>query len=398
MFDNFEDFLADPQEFSSSIRQADFNTHNWSHHELIKSIQAIGKDLYGSIFDIQRASVLNNNKTVLGLDGEPISFPIPAQHKVSQLAEEKGIFKKFKRELDLLSFNLNEYKFHLQGGLDLHFIVCCQLYDNVINENNLQLRKGPGSNFFGNNYKDFIDFYKFGVSPFGLSNQEFKNRITTISQLNNAFFHIRENVHFFLFAILSRDDLKNHPFLMQYDGRNFFEPFHFNRGIVPYYTYSEMIVPAFENFISDQYIHQYYKCNDHIENFIRHKLELPLKNESWINEKLLFVKLRDQFNSIHTYHQVRFKWLGRQSIDIYISHKRVAIEFQGIQHNQAVGFFGGELAFEKSKSRDDKKKKLCLTNGVSLIYVYPQYDFLELVNIINAIKEDEIVFMEIGKY
>jgi hypothetical protein len=363
MFDNFEDFLAEPQEFSSSIRQADFNTHNWSHHELIKSIQAIGKDLYGSIFDIQRASVLNNNKTVLGLDGEPISFPIPAQHKVSQLAEEKGIFKKFKRELDLLSFNLNEYKFHLQGGLDLHFIVCCQLYDNVINENNLQLRKGPGSNFFGNNYKDFIDFYKFGVSPFGLSNQEFKNRITTISQLNNAFFHIRENVNFFLFAILSRDDLKNHPFLMQYDGRNFFEPFHFNRGIVPYHTYSEMIVPAFENFISDQYIHQYYKCNDHIENFIRHKLELPLKNESWINEKLLFVKLRDQFKSIHTYHQVRFKWLGRQSIDIYISHKRVAIEFQGIQHNQAVGFFGGELAFEKTKSRDDKKKKLCLTNG-----------------------------------
>ena len=60
MFDNFEDFLAEPQEFSSSIRQAEFKTHNWSHHELIKSIQAIGKDLYGSIFDIQRSSVLNN--------------------------------------------------------------------------------------------------------------------------------------------------------------------------------------------------------------------------------------------------------------------------------------------------------------------------------------------------
>jgi hypothetical protein len=76
----------------------------------------------------------------------------------------------------------------------------------------------------------------------------------------------------------------------------------------------------------------------------------------------------------------------------------VAIEFQGIQHKKAVDFFGGELAFERTKSRDEKKKKLCFTNGVSLIYVYPQYDFMELVNVINSIKENEVVFIELGVY
>ena len=380
MFDNFEDFLAEPQEFSSSIKQAEFNSYNWSNHQLIKSIQAIGKDLYGSFFDIQRSSVLNNKKTILGFDGEPVSFPSTVQSKIYQLAEEKAIFQKFQRELDL------------------HFIVCCQLYDDVINEDNLQLKKGVGSNIIGNNYKDFVNLYKFGVLPFGLGNQEFRNRITTISQLNNAVFHNPENENFFLFALLSKSELENHPFLMQYEGRNFFEPFYFNRGIIPYHKYPEVIVPHFENFIPDQCIHQYHKCNDHIENFIRSKLELPLKNESWINERLLFVKLREQFSGAHTHHQVRFNWLGRQSIDIYIANKRVAIEFQGIQHKKAVDFFGGELAFERTKSRDEKKKKLCFKNGVSLIYVYPQYDFMELVNVINSIKENEVVFIELGVY
>lgn len=398
MFNTFEDFLNEPEEFSSSLRQSELSTYKWSNHELIKSTQAIGRDLYGSIFDIQRSSVLNNNKTILGFDGEPISLPITTQPKVYQLAKEKGIFQQFKCELDLITYNINQFKFHLQGGLDLHFIVCCQLYDEIINEDNLQLKKGVGSNIIGNSYKDFVNFYKFGILPFGLSNQEFRNRITTISQLNNAFFHKPKNENFFLFALLSKSELENHPFLMQYEGRNFFEPFYLNSGIVPYHTYSEIIVPDFENFIPDQYIHQYYKSNDHIENFIRSKLELPLKNESWINERLLFVKLREQFSHTYTYHQVRFNWLGRQSIDIYISNKRVAIEFQGIQHKKAVDFFGGELAFEKTKSRDEKKKTLCLTNGVSLIYVYPQYDFLELVNMINSIKENEVVFMELGVY
>lgn len=398
MFNSFEDFLTEPEDFSSSIKQAEFNSFNWSNHQLIKSIQAIGKELYGNFFDIQRSSVLNNNKTILGFDGEPVSFPSTVHSKIYQLAEEKAIFQKFKRELDLLTYNINQYKFQLQGELDLHFIVCCQLYDNVINEDNLQLKKGVGSNIIGNNYKDFVNLYKFGVLPFGLGNQEFRNRITTISQLNNAVFHNPENENFFLFALLSKSELENHPFLIQYEGRNFFEPFYFNRGIIPYHTYTEMIVPHFENFITDQCIHQYHKCNDHIENFIRSKLELPLKNESWINERLLFVRLREQFSGAHTHHQVRFNWLGRQSIDIYIANKRVAIEFQGIQHKKAIDFFGGELAFERTKSRDEKKKKLCFTNGVSLIYVYPNYDFMELVNVINSIKENDVVFVQLGAY
>jgi hypothetical protein len=90
------------------------------------------------------------------------------------------------------------------------------------------------------------------------------------------------------------------------------------------------------------------KCNSsHLENEIR----MLLKN-----------------NHIEFEEQKKFDWLGKQSLDFYISSKHIAIECQGRQHYQSVKIFGGEKGLLKRKVLDNRKKKLCKENGVNIIY------------------------------
>lgn len=56
------------------------------------------------------------------------------------------------------------------------------------------------------------------------------------------------------------------------------------------------------------------------------------------------------------------------SYDIYISGKRIAIEYQGKQHFEPVEFFGGEEAFKETVKRDQEKKIKSKENNVKLIY------------------------------
>ena len=47
----------------------------------------------------------------------------------------------------------------------------------------------------------------------------------------------------------------------------------------------------------------------------------------------------------------------------------MALEYQGIQHDRPVEFFGGKLAYEENVRRDMRKRKLCIANNVRVIYV-----------------------------
>nr|DAW74772.1 MAG TPA: restriction enzyme [Ackermannviridae sp.] len=80
-------------------------------------------------------------------------------------------------------------------------------------------------------------------------------------------------------------------------------------------------------------------------------------------------------------YQKRFTWLGKQSLDFYLPDYKVGIECQGEQHFFPVDFRskGVEWAckmFNKTNSRDKKKKALCEENGVKLLYFgnVPNYD------------------------
>jgi len=110
------------------------------------------------------------------------------------------------------------------------------------------------------------------------------------------------------------------------------------------------------------------------ENKLRIERGLPKIGEGWISETDLYYKIKETFPSEEIIHHGRPTWLGRQHLDIFFPEKNIGIEYQGIQHDSPVEYFGGEESFEKRKSLDALKKEKCDENGCNLIYVYPDYD------------------------
>lgn len=96
---------------------------------------------------------------------------------------------------------------------------------------------------------------------------------------------------------------------------------------------------------------------------------------SLVNESLLYQKIKEHFASYNVVSQYRPKWLGRQSLDIFIHDLNIAIEYQGDQHSKPVEFYGGVKGFEKTQQRDKVKFDRCKRNGCKLLYVYPNYKF-----------------------
>lgn len=99
-------------------------------------------------------------------------------------------------------------------------------------------------------------------------------------------------------------------------------------------------------------------------------LLMQLKNDGiiksrWLNEFNLYLLIKKIYKDAE--YQYRSTWLGRQSLDIYIPSLNIGIEYQGKQHYESVEFFGGEEGLEERIKLDEKKKKLCKDNKVTLL-------------------------------
>ncbi|MCK4392071.1 hypothetical protein KAX17_04130 [Candidatus Bipolaricaulota bacterium] len=116
------------------------------------------------------------------------------------------------------------------------------------------------------------------------------------------------------------------------------------------------------------------------ENSVREEMSIPRVGEGWIAETELFYELRYALPNTEVLHHARPKWLGRQHLDIFIPEYSVALEFQGAQHDEPVEYFGGEAAFQATKRRDARKKRMCTKNGIRLIQVRPGYDLQKIVH------------------
>jgi transposase len=66
------------------------------------------------------------------------------------------------------------------------------------------------------------------------------------------------------------------------------------------------------------------------------------------------------------------EWLGRQRLDIWIPEAHFAIEYNGIQHYEAVPAFGGAAKLERQQEEDIRKLRLCEENGVAVLVI--RYD------------------------
>ena len=98
------------------------------------------------------------------------------------------------------------------------------------------------------------------------------------------------------------------------------------------------------------------------------KSELVYSGEikrKWSSEVELYKLVKTYYkDAIYQYHS---KWLGQQSLDIFIPSLNIGIEYQGKQHYEPIDIFGGVIGFEKTVERDKYKKSLCKDNNVKLI-------------------------------
>ncbi len=91
-----------------------------------------------------------------------------------------------------------------------------------------------------------------------------------------------------------------------------------------------------------------------------------VKISKWANETAMFELIHKHYPD--AIYQYRTKWLGQQSLDVYIPSLKIAFEYQGIQHFGPVDYFGGEEKFKELQERDLRKSNLCKKNGVHIIY------------------------------
>lgn len=120
------------------------------------------------------------------------------------------------------------------------------------------------------------------------------------------------------------------------------------------------------------------------ENEARQEMGIPNVGEGWVSETRLFYEIKAGFPDEEVVHHAAPKWLGRQHLDVFLPTRSVAIEYQGLQHDQPVDHFGGEEAHKKTIQRDQKKKRLCEKNGIRLMYVRPGYDLAKVLTLIRG--------------
>lgn len=121
------------------------------------------------------------------------------------------------------------------------------------------------------------------------------------------------------------------------------------------------------------------------ENILRNQNGFKPVGEEWLSETELYKDIKDYYPHIKVIHSYRAKWLGLQHLDIFMYEYNIGIEYQGEQHYKPIKVFGGSEQIEKNKKRDMEKVKKCTNNDISIIHVFPKYEFHSVVDCIDSI-------------
>jgi hypothetical protein len=102
------------------------------------------------------------------------------------------------------------------------------------------------------------------------------------------------------------------------------------------------------------------------ENEVRAARGIAAIGEAWVSETELLYRVRKLLPGIEVIAHGQPEWLGRQHLDIWIPAQGIGIEYHGVQHFQAIEFFGGKEAFQRGQERDKRKRALCEKHGLNL--------------------------------
>lgn len=106
-----------------------------------------------------------------------------------------------------------------------------------------------------------------------------------------------------------------------------------------------------------------------IENKARESLGFKKIGETWVSETILFNIVKGLFPSSKAITHYRSKWLEGLELDIYLPEKKLAFEYQGIQHFVAVDHWGGRSQLQKQQEHDRRKVYLCENQQIQLIHI-----------------------------
>lgn len=115
------------------------------------------------------------------------------------------------------------------------------------------------------------------------------------------------------------------------------------------------------------------RVSDTVENEVRQSVGHYEKGDRWTSETILYQLVQSRYGDEYTIKRHhRPDWLDGLELDIFIVEANVGIEYQGVQHYEAVDHWGGEAALEERKQRDQRTKELCSDRGVDVVEV--RYD------------------------
>lgn len=125
---------------------------------------------------------------------------------------------------------------------------------------------------------------------------------------------------------------------------------------------------AMQEFV-EPYVSQLMRSRDIDERTSRAEVQQQLGLSRWIREAEMYQIIKQIFPDDLVLREASPSWLGRQRLDVFLPQRKLALEYQGEQHYQAVSAFGGTDALARTVERDALKKRLCEKNSIDLIYV-----------------------------
>jgi hypothetical protein len=108
---------------------------------------------------------------------------------------------------------------------------------------------------------------------------------------------------------------------------------------------------------------------DTVENEVRQAFGHYKKGNRWTSETILYQIVESNYPDHTIERHYRPDFLDGLELDIFLKEADVGIEYQGIQHYEAVDHWGGEEGLKQRQERDQKKEKLCDEHNIDLVCI-----------------------------
>lgn len=145
---------------------------------------------------------------------------------------------------------------------------------------------------------------------------------------------------------------------------------------------SYILLPDISKFVLESKVRELLRD---AENNVRRRGNIPDVGEGWISETQLYESIKMAFPKEKIVQHASPPWLGQQHFDIFFPEHNIAIEYQGIQHYEAIDLFGGNEGLRRTQERDERKRVLSFKNHCCLIYVDPGYVLESVVQEIELV-------------